>query len=65
VDVRALAPGDDRRTGELLAAAKMNDVVDGHVAVMTEDGDRILTSDADDLDTLVRARGIEATIVAI
>ena len=34
VDVRALAPGDDRRTGELLATAKMNDVVDAHVAMI-------------------------------
>jgi len=65
VDVRALSPGDDKRTGELLGRAKMNDVVDGHVAVLTDDGDRILTSDADDLDTLVRARGIKATIVAV
>lgn len=65
VDVRALSAGDDKRTGELLAKAKLDDVVDAHVAVMTEDGDRILTSDADDLDTLVRARGVEATIVSV
>lgn len=63
VAVRALAPGDDKRTGELLALAKTNDVVDAHLALGVEDGDRVLTSDPDDLARLLDARGVDASIV--
>ena len=63
VDVRALAPGDDRRTGELLARAKTADVIDAHVALGAEDGDRVLTSDANDIRRLLQARGVDAAVV--
>jgi hypothetical protein len=64
VDVRALAPGDDKRTGELLALAKSNDVVDAHLALSVANGDRVLTSDPDDIDKLLSAREVKATVVA-
>jgi hypothetical protein len=63
VDVRALAPGDDKRTGELLALAKSDDVVDAHLALSVENGDRVLTSDPDDIEKLLSARKVKATIV--
>jgi len=63
VDVRALAPGDDSRTGELLARAKTDDVIDAHLVLGAEDGDRVLTSDPDDIRRLVDARGVDATVV--
>lgn len=61
--VRALAPGDDRPIGELLAATRTNDVVDGHVALLTGNGDVVLTSDPGDLRKLLEARRVDATVV--
>ena len=63
VDVRALAPGDDRRTGELLARAKTDDVIDAHLVLGVEDGDRVFTSDPDDIKRLLEARSVEATVI--
>jgi hypothetical protein len=63
VDVRALAPGDDRRTGELLALARTDDVVDAHLVLGIEDGDRVFTSDPADINRLLEARRIDATVV--
>lgn len=65
VGTRALAPGDDKRTGELLAAAKQNDVIDAHLALLVEDGNRVLTSDPEDLERLLDARGITAELVDV
>lgn len=63
IDARALAPGDDRRTGELLALTKSDDVIDAHLVLGVEDGDRVFTSDPNDIDRLLEARGVDATIV--
>jgi hypothetical protein len=63
VGVRALAAGEDRRTGELLALAQTRDVIDAHLARLVEDGDHVLTSDPDDLERLLAARRIAAAIV--
>jgi hypothetical protein len=63
VDVRALAPGDDRRTGELLAAARTDDVIDAHLVLGVEDSDRVVTSDPDDIKRLLKARGVDAIVV--
>jgi hypothetical protein len=65
VEVRALAPDYDKRTGELLAAARMEDVVDAHLALLVEEGDRVLTSDPEDIGILLRARKVDATIVEV
>jgi hypothetical protein len=65
VGVRALAPGDDLRIGELLAVTRTDDVIDGHVALLADDTDRILTSDPDDLARLVEARGVDVEIVTV
>ena len=62
VGVRALGDGDDKDTGELLALAHMDDVIDAHVALAVDDGDHVLTSDPDDIARLLAARGIDATV---
>ena len=61
--MRALASGDDRRTGELLAAAKTDDVIDAHLVLGVEDGDRVLTSDPEDIKGLLQARRVDATVI--
>jgi hypothetical protein len=63
VDTRPLAPDDDKRTGELLAAARTSDVVDGHVALLAEDEDLVMTSDKKDLERLLDARGVAVTLI--
>lgn len=65
VGVRALAPGDDTQIGELLAATRTDNVVDGHVALLADDTDRIMTSDPGDLSRLVEARGVDAEIISV
>jgi hypothetical protein len=65
VGVRALAPGDDTQIGELLASTRTDDVVDGHVALLADDTDRIMTSDPGDLSRLVEARGVDVEIISV
>lgn len=65
VNVVGLAPGDERSIGELLAKAGTSDVVDAHVALLVGHGDRLLTSDAKDLQRLLKARRTTALIVAV
>lgn len=65
VDVRALDPQDARRTGVLLARSKTADVVDGHVALLVGGGDRVLTSDPNDIETLLAAREVSATVIRV
>jgi hypothetical protein len=65
VAVRALAPVEDRRTGELLAQASAHDVVDGHLSLCVGRGDQVLTSDREDLERLLEARGVDAMIVDV
>lgn len=65
VKVVGLAPGDERSIGELLAKAGTSDVVDAHVALLVGHGDRLLTSDAKDLQRLLKAKRTTALIVAV
>lgn len=65
VGVRPLAPADDRRTGELLAAAGASDVVDGHLSLCIAQGDQVLTSDRGDIERLLAARGVDAVVIDV
>lgn len=65
VAVRALATGDDRRTGELLRATGTDDVIDAHVALTVADQDRLLTSDPEGLERLLVEREVTAEIVRV
>jgi len=55
VDVRALDDSLGRAAGALLGRARQKDVIDAALVLLAEDGDRIATSDPDDL------RGLAAT----
>ena len=52
-----------RKAGELLAAAGLTDAIDPTVALLADPGDRILTSDPDDLQRLCEAAGNNAWVV--
>ena len=55
IDVRPLDDVLGRATGELLAAARGQDVIDGALVLLARDGDYIVTSDPDDIEPLARA----------
>jgi hypothetical protein len=65
VDVKAVTPADGKRAGELLMAAGLADAVDATVALLAGPGDRILTSDPDDLKRLSDAAGGGAIVVPV
>ena len=64
VDVRAISHEDGRQAGVLLGQAGITDPVDATVVLLARPGDRILTSDPDDLTRLASAAGNSAVIVA-
>jgi hypothetical protein len=55
IDVRPLDAPLGRAAGELLAAAGHADVIDAALVLLSDDGDRIVTSDPDDLEPLAAA----------
>ena len=65
VDVRPLTQPDAAAIGQLLAQTRTNDVVDAHLAMLATDGDSVLTSDPNDLRTLLDARACRARVVPI
>jgi hypothetical protein len=64
VDVRAVEHQDGRDAGVLLAVAGTADPIDATVVLLATPGDRILTSDPDDLARLAAAAANRAVIVA-
>jgi hypothetical protein len=64
VDVRAISHEDGRQAGVLLGQAGITDPVDATVVLLARPGDRILTSDPDDLTRLASAAGNSAVVVA-
>ena len=64
VDVRAISHEDGRQAGVLLGQAGTTDPVDATVVLLARPGDRILTSDPDDLTRLASAPCNSAVIVA-
>lgn len=54
-----------KRLGLLLVATESCDVVDAHVASLTQAGDRVLTSDPDDLRHLLDALSVDASIICV
>jgi hypothetical protein len=51
--------------GVSLGRSATADVVDGHLASLAQDGDRVVTSDPDDITALLQARPVDARVVAI
>lgn len=63
IDVRRLDAALGRAAGELLARAKQDDVIDAALVLLANDGDRIITSDPEDLALLARAADLDIEIV--
>ncbi len=64
VKVLPIHDEDGREAGELLGQAGMSDPIDASVVLLADPGDRILTSDPDDLTALANAAKSQALIVA-
>lgn len=65
VDVRHVDDSFGRRCGELLGRAATSDPIDAAVVLLAQDGDRILTSDSDDIDRLVDASERQVRVVPV
>jgi hypothetical protein len=63
VDVRAIDHQDGRQAGTLLGQADTADPIDASVVLLAEPGDRILTSDPDDLTRLAAAAANRAVVI--
>ena len=64
VDVRTVDHHDGRQAGVLLGLACTADPIDASVVLLAQPGDRILTSDPDDLTRLAAAAANGAVIIA-
>jgi hypothetical protein len=54
-----------KQIGILLGRAQLADVVDGHVALLATNGDRVFTSDRRDIEFLLATEGTKAQIVDV
>jgi len=63
IDIRRLDAVLGRAAGELLARAKQDDVIDAALVLLANDGDRIITSDPEDLAPLARAADLDVELV--
>jgi predicted nucleic acid-binding protein len=63
IDVRSLDERLGRRAGELLAASGLSDVIDAAVALLSTDGDEIVTLDRADLGVLVTTLGRHVELI--
>jgi hypothetical protein len=62
VHERGLDSAVSRGVGQLCGITASSDVVDAHVALLTQDGDIVVTSDIDDLGRLLQATGSKADV---
>jgi hypothetical protein len=63
VEVHALDEARGRAAGALLARARQTDVIDAALVLLASDGDRIVTSDLEDLVRLAAAARLRVEIV--
>ncbi|MGH3853037.1 MAG: hypothetical protein ACRDR6_05975 [Pseudonocardiaceae bacterium] len=54
-----------KRLGLMLGATGSCDVADAHVASLAQAGDRVLTSDSDDLQRLLDVLSVDASVVRV
>jgi hypothetical protein len=65
-EVVSLDQGMARAAGELLKAARHDDVIDATVVLVAgANGDVVMTSDADDIARLSKVGGLEVTIIPV
>jgi hypothetical protein len=62
-DVRPLDDDLGRAAGELMARGRSRDVVDAALVLLAQDGDRIFTSEVDDLEPLATAAELDVELV--
>jgi hypothetical protein len=62
VDAATLDGSTGRSVGEILALSKTADVVDGHLGLVVQSGDTVLTSDAEDIKKILAVRKVGATV---
>lgn len=63
VDLRAIDKPLGRAAGELLASTGLSDVIDAALALLSTDGDEIVTLDRDDFEILVAAIGRHVELI--
>ena len=63
ITVEPITRQDGMRAGELLGRTRLRDAIDASVALLARPGDRILTSDPQDLRALCDAAGTNAVVV--
>lgn len=65
IEVRALDEALGRAAGGLLARAGLQDVIDAALVLMAEDGDAIVTSDANDIESLAALAGPHVELIHV
>ncbi len=65
VGIEALGKDDGKRIGELLALSGSVDIVDAHVALITDHADLVLTSDPGDIRKLLHTRRVSARVQTV
>lgn len=65
VDVMVLDLAAAKHIGPLLGATDTSDAIDGHIAHLAEPGDRLLTSDPQDMRRLLGDRAGHVTVVIV
>ncbi len=65
VDIAALDDVAAKKVGELLRANGTSDLADGHVALLVQPQERVLTSDEADIKALLRTRRVKAVIIRV
>ncbi len=65
ITITALDGELGKRAGKLLARSSSSDVIDAAVVLLARPGDRILTSDPQDLAELAEAANLDVEIVAL
>jgi hypothetical protein len=64
-DVRPLDAALGRDAGRLLAASGTSDVIDAALVALMRDGDRIVTSDPEDIAVLIEAAQLDVELLVV
>jgi len=63
IEIRPLDGQMGRKSGQLLGAAGLSDVIDAAVILLAQDGDEVVTSDHVDLEQLANASGRHVELI--
>ena len=65
IDAVGLDDSAGRSVGALLQQSRTDDVAHGHLTLVVQPGDVVLTSDPDDINAILGARAVEAAVRSI